>query len=165
MAKTNLDQLVEFPAKIIKNISEDKQCVGMIVNKSFNDVTEEDSDKVIDDNLFDYQYVDFTTPEGNIYVWVEMEVNSVKNNQIQNGKVYVIVACHKNYMKLKTSLFKGIVGNRRDNLIAYIDKLLNDTSFYGVGKLKLEAVRSLAPINGFTARELIYSYSDFNTVK
>ena len=67
-------------------------------------------------------------------------------------------------MKLPRQTFKGISGNRRDNLVRYIDKVLNNSDFLGIGTLKLNAVRTLSPINGFTAREITYEVPDFNVV-
>ena len=69
MAKTYLDQLVEYPAKVISRISEDKYCVGFLVNKEFDQLTDEDFDRVLDENVFDYQYVDNTTQESAAYIW------------------------------------------------------------------------------------------------
>lgn len=164
MAKTYLDQIVEYPAKVIGKIAGDKTCVGLLVNKQFDKVTEEDFDTVLDEQVFDYQYVDETTSKSTAYIWVEMEVDSVFNHQFKNTHLYVDVCCHKNYMKLAPAIFKGMMGNRRDNLVRYIDKLLNNTDFLGLGPLKLESVKTLSPINGFVARQLIYSVPDFNIV-
>lgn len=164
MAETYLDQLVDYPAKIIKRIAEDKYCVGLLVNKAFANVSEDDSDKVLDDQIFDYQYVDETTQETTAYVWVEMEVYSVPNSQVKNSKFYITVACHKNYMKLSGAVFKGVVGNRRDNLVRFIDRLLNGSNFLGIGKLKLQSIRTVTPTNGFVLREITYVAPDFNIV-
>lgn len=165
MAKTFLDQLVDYPAEIIKRISEDKYCVGLLVNKAFSAVDEDDSDKVLDELIYDYQYVDETTQKSSAYIWVEMEVNAVDNKQIKGVRIYVTVSCHKNYMKLSNSIFRGVIGNRRDNLVRYIDKLLNNSNFMGIGALKLQSIKTLSPINGFATRELTYSTPDFNIVE
>lgn len=54
MAKTYLDQIVDYPAKVILRLAEDKFCTGLIVNKSFNDVGEDDIDKALEDFIKDY---------------------------------------------------------------------------------------------------------------
>lgn len=164
MAKTYLDQIVEYPAKVIRKIAEDKRCVGLLVNKAFDNVTEEDFDEALDKYLFDYQYVDDTTQTSSAYVWVEMEVNRVDNMQIKDGRVYITVACHKSYMDIDISKFKGIAGNRRDNLVRYIDSLLNGQSIMGIGAMKLQSVKTISPINGFAIREITYAIPDFNIV-
>ena len=86
-------------------------------------------------------------------------------SKIKNTKVYVTVACHKGYMPLDKKKFKGVIGNRRDNLVRYIDKVLNNSMFLGIGTLKLKSVATLQPINGFTVREITYEVPDFNIVE
>ena len=165
MAKTYLDQIVDYPAKVILRLAEDKFCTGLIVNKSFNDVGEDDIDKALEDFIKDYQYVDDTTQEPAAYIWVEMEVNRVDNKTIKGIRLYVSVACHKNYMTLNRQMFKGVIGNRRDNLVRYVDRILNGSEFLGIGKLKLRSVKTVTPINGFTIREIEYEIPDFNIVE
>lgn len=156
--------MVEYPAQIISRLASDQYCTGLILNKKFDEVTEDDNDSVLDEHIFDYPYVDETTTASTAYVWVEMEVDSVPNRQIKRVKLYVTVACHKNYMKLNHQTYKGVIGNRRDNLVRYIDKLLNGTNFMGIGELALQSVKTVAPINSFVMRELTYSIPDFNQV-
>ena len=165
MAKTYLDQLVDYPAKVISRISEDKYCVGLIVNKNFDQLTDEDFDKVLDENVFDYQYVDNTTQESAAYIWAEVDVDRVSSKQFKNLKLYVTVACHKSFMKLDGQKFKGMIGNRRDNIVRYVDRLLNNHMFVGLGLLKLESVKPLTSVNGFTAKELTYDIPDFHIVQ
>lgn len=164
MAKTYIDQIVEYPAKIIQRISSDDQCVALLTDKSPTDVGDEDRDAVINENLFDYQYVDKTTQTTGAYIWVEMEVDRVMNRTVKGTKIYVTIACHKNYMRLNRKRFRGIGGNRRDNLVRFVDRVLNDQSFLGIGALSLSSVRTLTPINGFAMREIVYSVPDFNIV-
>ena len=78
-------------------------------------------------------------------------------------KLYVTVACHKAYMKMSSGIISGITGNRRDNLVRFIDKILNGNDLFGIGNLKLDTVKTLSSSNShFTIRELQYSVSDFN---
>lgn len=165
MAKTYLDQLVEYPAQIIQKICNDKQCVALLVNKPISQVGESDFDQVLDNCIFDYQYVDNTVQTSSAYIWVEIEIDSVENKQIKGLHLYVTVSCHKSFMRLNGNVYPGIMGNRRDNLVRFIDRLLNDKLFMGIGTLKLKTVRTLASVNGFTAREIIYTVPDFNIVE
>lgn len=164
MAKTYLDQIVDYPSLVIQKISSDKHCVGLLLNKAFDSVDENDCDEVLERHIFDYQYVDETTQTSTAYIWVEMEVNDVSNTQIKNNRLYVTVSCHKEYMELDHKIFKGLSGNRRDNLTRYIDKLLNNAGGFGIGNLSLLSVRTLSPVNGFVGRELTYEMPDFNIV-
>lgn len=163
MSKTHIDELVTYPAKVIQLISSDPVCVGLIIDKSPKLVTDIDFDTALDNNLFNYQYVDKTTDVAAAYIWVEAEIPSVTNTTIKNMTIYVTVACHKSYMKLDTSVFRGYLGNRRDNLVRYIDKLLQQSDIFGIGALKLVSVYSQETSNGsFTGRLLTYTVPDFN---
>lgn len=164
MAKTYLDQIVDYPSLVIQKISSDKYCVGLLLNKAFDSVDENDCDEALERHIFDYQYVDETTQTSTAYIWVEMEVNDVSNTQIKNNRLYVTVSCHKEYMELDHKIFKGLSGSRRDNLTRYIDKLLNRAGGFGIGNLSLLSVRTLSPVNGFVGRELTYEMPDFNIV-
>lgn len=165
MAKTYLDQVVDYPSKVILRLAEDKYCAGLILNKAFDSVTEVDIDEVLEKHIKDYQYVDETTQETAAYILVELDVARVDNRTIKDISLYVTVCCHKNYMALEPKVFKGVIGNRRDNLIRYADRVLNNSQFMGLGRLKLESLRTLQTVNGFTIRELRYSIPDFNIVE
>lgn len=104
MAKTYLDQLVEYPAKVIQKISEDKQIISFIVNKELTRVTEDDFDAVLDGSIFSYQYIDDTVTTVGAFVWVEIDIPSVSNMHIKDAEIYVTVACHQKYMRLDLSL-------------------------------------------------------------
>lgn len=165
MAKTFLDQIVEYPAKVMLRIAEDKYCTGLLINKAFDKVGEDEIDTAAEEFIKDYQYVDDTVQQVAAYIWVEMEVNRVDNKTMKGIRLYVSVACHKNYMTLNRQMFKGIRGNRRDNLVRFVDKVLNNSEFLGLGALKLHSVRTVTPINSFTIREITYEIPDFNIVE
>lgn len=165
MAKTFLDQIVEYPAKVMLRIAEDKYCTGLLINKAFDKVGEDEIDTAAEEFIKDYQYVDDTVQTTAAYIWVEMEVNRVDNKTMKNIRLYVSVACHKNYMALNRQTFKGIRGNRRDNIVRFVDRVLNNSEFLGLGALKLRSVKTVTPINDFTIREIEYEIPDFNIVE
>lgn len=164
MAKTYLDQLVEYPAIIMQKISSDKYCAAFLLNKGFLEVTEDDFEKTLEENIFDYQYVDETADKTSAYVWVEIEVSRVENSRIKDIKLYVTVACHKRYMALNHKTYQGVIGNRRDNIVRYIDKLINGKSLIGIGAFQLKNVKTTSPAPNFTGRLLCYEIADFNLV-
>lgn len=166
MAKTYLDQIVDYPSKIIAKLAQDKYCVGFILNKAFANITEEDVQNVLENYIKDYQFLDETNQESAAYIWVEIDVNKIDNRTIKDIMIHVTIACHNKYMALTSNSFDGIVGNRRDNIVRFVDKILNNSSLFGIGKLKFKSVQTVSPINGdgFTARELIYEVPDFNIV-
>ncbi len=159
--KTYLDQIIDYPSKVIAKIASDKYCVGLLVNKAFDSVDEDDEDDCLDNYIYSYQYVDGTVSETAAYIWVELEVDSIENNKFKNCRLYVTVSCHKGYMALDTKVFKGVSGNRQDNLVRYLDRLLSGSEELGLGKLLLKSVKTLTTYNNFTGRQLVYEIPDF----
>ena len=96
---------------------------------------------------------------------VEAETAKSPTPTMQNMKLYVTVICHKQFMKVDATKFKGMIGNRRDNLVRYVDKLLNGSDIFGIGALTLENAHTVAAPTGFTARELTYTVPDFRNKK
>jgi len=161
MAQTYLDQIVRYPAEVIRLIGEDKYCVGLLTNKPFDSVTDDDKESAYD-KMFTYQYVNSTTTEVCAYVFCEIEIPRVENRTIKDVALYVTIACHKDYMQLDRKVFKGVIGNRRDNLVRFIDRLLNFSDIFGIGALSLRAVRTGTLSDKFTIRELEYRVPEFN---
>ena len=64
-------------------------------------------------------------------------------------------------MNIDPSKFKGMIGNRRENLTRYVDKLLSGSDIFGIGELTLTSCRAAPAPTGFSARELTYKISDF----
>lgn len=163
MDKTYLDELVDYPAKVIQRIGNSKEVIGLLVNKKTDSIEEDDVDEAFENYIYDYAYVDNTVTESKAFVWVEAEIPSVSNRQVKDMRLYVTVACHKRYMDITTGILNGIAGNRRDNIIRYIDKELNGSDIFGIGKLSLKSAKTISSSNQeFSIRELCYEVPDFN---
>lgn len=164
--KTNLDELVNYPYEFIKKIAHDQRIVGLIMNDPNVDPynVPEYGDDIIYHHVFDYDYVNGLVEKQSAYVCVEVDVLSTDGVAIKDMALYIIVVCHKDYMKLDSSegMFKGIKGNRRDNIVRHIGRLLHGSRDFGIGKLKLDAIRTIACTDGFTAKQMVYTATDFN---
>jgi hypothetical protein len=158
---TFLDELVEYPVKALQKIGTNKTVVSLLTNNPSVDMDGDEADTVFDKYLFDYDYVDGTTEEAAAYICVEAELPGIPTRSIKNMKLYVKVVCHKKYMKIDTSKFNGLIGNRRDNITRYVDNLLNGSDVFGIGELSLVDCRTAPAPAGFAARELSYVVSDF----
>lgn len=162
MARTYIDELSEYPAKALQKIGTDKNIVELLLNQPDVDMMSDEADRVFDENLFDYAYVDDKTQDVKAYICVEAEIPRVNSRMIKGMALYITVVCHKQYMKLDPSLFPGYIGNRRDNLVRYIDLLLNNSDIFGIGRLELKAVSTISAPERYTAREIVYLVPDFN---
>jgi len=162
MAKTYLDEIVSYPQKAINLIGSSKECCGLLLNKRFDAITDNDHDDVFDRHLFTYQYVDNTTQTATAYVWAEVDIPNIQNQRIKDLRLYITVAAHKQFMNLDRRIHPGMAGNRRDNLVRHIDKLLNFQDIFGIGKLAIRSVKTVNAPNGFVIKEIEYEIPDFN---
>ena len=149
--------------KALRAIGTDKMVVSLLTNNPHIDMDSDEADEVFEKYLFDYGYVDSTTDESEAYVCAEAEMVGNGSPTIENMRLYITIICHKQYMKLDPGKFKGMIGNRRENLTRYVDKLLNGSTMFGIGKLTLESSRVAPAPAGFCARELTYYIPDFRT--
>lgn len=162
---TFLDDLVEFPVKALHRIGIDRTIVSLLTDNENIDMDSEEADSIFDKYLFDYEYVDNTTTEAAAYICVETETTKSSTNTMNDMYLYVTIICHKQFMKIDSSRFKGLIGNRRDNLVRYVDEVLNSSDNYGVGALTLQSVRTATAPAGFSARELTYTIPAFRDKK
>ena len=161
MDNTILDALVEYPVKALHKIGTNRTIVGLLTNDPSIAVGSDDADSVFDKYLFDYGYVDGTTEEAAAFVCVEAE--ATRSSETTMGmKLYVTVFCHKNFSKVDTKLFKGMIGNRRDNIVRYVNDVLAGSDGFGIGKLTFASVRTIPAPAGFSARELTYIVPEFS---
>lgn len=163
MDKSMIDQLVEYPAKAIHKIGTDKTVAALLTNDPDIDMSSDEADDIFDKYLYDYGYVDDSATESRAYICVEAEATKSATSAVQNVKLYVTVVCHKRFMSIDSEKFPGMIGNRRDNIVRYADRLLNGSDIFGIGKLQLESVKTVSAPVGYTARELTYRVADFKS--
>ena len=156
-----LNALVEYPVKALQKIGTDKTVVSLLTNDPSIDMDGDKADTVFERNLFDYNYVDSTTTEATAYICVEADLANIPTATIKDMRLYIRVICHKEFMDIDPAKFKGMIGNRRENLTRYVDKLLSGSDMFGIGKLQLLSCRAAPAPTGFAARELTYKISDF----
>lgn len=157
---THVDALINFSAKIIQKIAASQEVVGLMLNDPDILMTSEAALNIYDD-LYDYDYVDDTIDGDKALIMVDVDMLRQSSPTMSDYEIYVQVVCTKQYMKLTPSLFKGVRGNRRDNIVRYIDLLLNGSKEFGIGKLELKRVNTAVVPEKLTSKLLTYKVVDF----
>ena len=158
---THLDEIIKYKDTIINTIGLSKEVVALLTDNPLIDMDSKAAYDVFDNNLFDYDYVNGVQTADTPLVMVDVEIPSVPTDTIKDLYVFVQVAVPKLQMKLDGTKFKGVKGNRKDNLLRQIDLLLNNKDGLGVGCLNLAGVGVAAVPNTYTSTLLTYSISDF----
>lgn len=158
--KTYIDELIDFKENVILALADSQEVLGLLADDPDIDTDGDEADKLLDRNIFDYDYVAETVKRSDAYIMVETEMDQPTSGTMNHWFVYVQVVCYKDYVKLDKKKFKGVKGNRRDNLVREIDMLLNGSRDYGVGKLTLLHVGPASVPEEFSSTMLTYEITD-----
>lgn len=156
-----LDDMTLYKEAIIRKIAASQKVIGLLVNDPMIDMDSDEANDIIDRNIFDYDYIDRTVQRSDAYIMVDSELDYPTSGTMNQWRVYVQIVCAKTFNSMDHKIFKGVSGNRRDNLAQEIDALLNGERFIGIGDLEL---LSAAPANvpdTFTSMLLTYRVHDF----
>ena len=157
---THIDQLVDYNQLVVNKILSSQEVMALISNKP-NLNLDGDEAAEWEEHVFDHAWVDETVQESGAFITVDVDIPAMNSGTIQEMRVYVQVLVSKTYMKLSPSLFKGIKGNRRDNLVRQIDLLLSGSREFGIGRLDLANIRTVTTANKFAGKLLTYEVHDF----
>ena len=137
-------------------LGSDNVCELMLGKDYDKEISDE---KLLYQSIFPYLYVEETQTETKSYVCFEVDVPRTANFSYKDMKIIVWCYSHKGIMNYN---HKGYLGTRSDILSDMVDRLLNSSRDYGIGRLKLESATYFMPSSKFYGRQLIYSCSEFN---
>lgn len=157
---THQDQLVDYNQRICNKILSSQAVMALIANDPDLDL-DSPSSAEWEEHVIDHAWVDDTVQEAGAFVTVDVDVTDMSSGTIKDMRVYVEVLVSKNYMHLTPTLFKGVKGNRRDNIVRQIDLLLNGSYEFGIGRLDASNIRTVTTANKFSGKLITYVVSDF----
>ena len=156
-----LDDMTLYKEAIIRKIAASKNVIGLLVNDPMIDMDSDEANDIIDRNIFDYDYIDRTVQRSDAYIMVDSELDYPTSGTMNQWRVYVQIVCAKTFNSMDHKIFKGVSGNRRDNLAQEIDALLNGERFIGIGDLELLSAAPATVPDTFTSMLLTYRVHDF----
>lgn len=156
-----LDDMTLYKEAIIRKIASSQKVIGLLVNDPMIDMDSDEANDIIDRNIFDYDYIDRTVQRSDAYIMVDSELDYPTSGTMNQWRVYVQIVCAKAFNSMDHKIFKGVAGNRRDNLAQEIDALLNGERFIGIGDLELLSAAPASVPDTFTSMLLTYRVHDF----
>lgn len=106
--------------------------------------------------IFPYNYVPLTTEKATTFICFSVVAPNVKSGVISTLKLIVWVFTHQNLMKTKN-------GMRTDLLVSEIDKMLNGSIEYGLGRVELQSCNLMqVPSEGYTGLCSVYTVDEYN---
>ena len=106
--------------------------------------------------IFPYNYVPLTIETAQTFICFTVTAPNVKDDLITELRLTIYVFTHQDLMRTDN-------GMRTDLLISEIDKLLNGSTQYGLGKVSLKSCDVMqVPCQGYSGLYSVYSVKDFN---
>ena len=152
-----LKDIGTYKNRLVLAILKSNDICELMLGKGYN--TETVDEDLIYKYVFPYLYVQETQTETKSYICMEVDVPRTSNFSYKDMKIIVWCYSHKDTMKYSK---KGYLGTKTDILSDMVDRLLNSSRNYGIGRLKLESATYFMPSSKFYGRQLIYSCSEFN---
>lgn len=123
-----------------------------------DNITSDSVDNLVYSQVFPYLFVDNTQTQKLTYLCIEIDVPKVPTRTIKDLKLTIWAYCHKDCMKYSQ---KGFLGTRVDILSDMIERTLQDSNLFGIGKLHLDYVTRMFPQSSYYGREMVFSIPDF----
>jgi len=158
--KTPLQDYIDYKANVIAKLVSSKEVVGLLLDDPNVDMESEETYTALDACIFDFDYIDKMVERSDAFIMVDADMISPASASFNTWELYVQIVCHKDYVPLKSRIFKGVKGNRRDNLICEVDKLLNGSHLFGIGQLNLISLTSSLVPDAFTSKMLTYQIKE-----
>ena len=105
--------------------------------------------------VFPYWYVPDTSEDAQTFICFDVDVGSARSEILNKMIIKVYVMCHQDIMRLSNG-----GGMRIDVLASEIDKIMNGSTKFGLGKCELQSVTGFAPATKYYGREMRYVVND-----
>jgi hypothetical protein len=161
MAFKTINEVIEFKEKIVRKIESSQEIMGLIADDPDFDINSAAAENVLEKNVFDYDYMDGTTQTATAMIMTEVEIPTVPTNTIRDVVIYIQIVVSKSFMDLGPE-FKGVKGNRRDNLVSAVDKVMQEDRGFGIGPLEFKRLNIASVPDTYTSVMLTYETPNFN---
>lgn len=162
-SKTHLDEIIDYPRKVIRVLYDNQNFVSLLLNKPNADLSDPNIEDAYYEHIFGYNYVDGTVTSAESFCWVDTDI-FFKNVTTKTIKIDILVGVHKEIMKLPVA-FKTF-GNRRDNLIREIDFTLRGNDTFGIGGLEpVDRIKPVVFAKEFSGKSISFIVPTFAEAK
>ncbi|MDR2357868.1 MAG: hypothetical protein LBD92_07300 [Oscillospiraceae bacterium] len=147
-----LSELAGKKELMLKAFLSDKRLVSLIADDPDCEVP---ADSLRYKQVFPYAHIDFTVEHATTFVCFDVDVPEVRTIAVKNCYITVWAFTHRDKLMTRDGMRIDLLANR-------IDELMNGSTQYGFGRVKLERVVRFAPNRDFYGRELTYFVQDWN---
>ena len=149
-----------YKNRLLTTIMKSEDICELILGEGYDDTDVDE--KLLYNHIFPYLYVDDVQTDAKTYFCVEVSVPKTHDFTFKDMTIDIWCYCHKDIMKYSK---KGFLGTRSDIGSDMIDRLLNGSNKYGLGRLKLESCLPLSISRTHYGRHMTYKCIEFNIEK
>lgn len=150
----NFEEFTTYKNTLMKAICTSNNIVELLkLDTDKNDIT---GKEMRYSRIFPYNYVPLTTEHATTYICFTVTAPNIKDGVISELRLTIYVFTHQDIMRTEN-------GMRTDLLISEIDKLLNGSTEYGLGRVAPKMCDVMqVPCRGYSGLFSVYSVKDFN---
>jgi len=159
---TPLDEIIDYKDLAIRKMIASQDIMSLIFDIPNIDMASDEVYDAKERNFFDYGINPDTIQTDTVSIFVQASMTGRLNENFKLMSMTISVVCNVKYIALNKKKFKGIKGNRIDNIARQIVVALTDKDQeFGIGSLTLTQCRPVSVPQGYTAVELAYQADDF----
>ena len=150
-----LQEFYDYKNRLMQDLLTDEDITSLIDP----DGNAKDSYDLAYSQVFPYEYIPDTVDHGKTFICFDVDIQEASANRTFLSPIlYIWVFTHKSRMRLPEG------GVRIDNLCVKICERINGSLDYGLGELKLYAVKRFAPMTDFNGKLITFHAKDFNKI-
>lgn len=159
---TPLDEIIDYKDTAIRKMLSSQDIMSLMFDIPEIDMESDEVYYARERNFFDYGIKPDTIQTETVSIFVQSSMVDRINANFKGMAVTISIVCNVSYVELDKKKFKGIKGNRVDNIARQIVVALDDNDQeFGIGELTLTQCRPVTVPKGYTAVELTYEVDDF----
>lgn len=159
---TPMDKIIDYKDLAIKKIIAFQPVMGLLFDDPNIDMESDEVSCAREHSIKDYGVNLDTIQTDKMIIFVQASMLDNNNTNFKDMAITISIVCNCNYIKLDYTKFKGIKGNRLDNIARQIALALDDEAQeFGIGSLTLVQCHPVAVPTGFSALELVFEVPEF----
>ena len=159
---TPLDEIIDYKDVAIKKMLASQDIMSLLFDTPNIDMESDAVYNARKQHFFDYGINPNTIESDTVSIFVQSSMVNRINANFKGMAMTISIVCNAGYIELDKKKFKGIKGNRIDNIARQIVVALDDDDQeFGIGELTLTQCRPVNVPKGYTAVELAYEVDDF----
>lgn len=159
---TPLDEIIDYKDIAIKKMLASQDIMSFMFDIPNIDMEGDEVYNARKQHFFDYGINPNTIESDTVSIFVQSSMVNRINANFKGMAMTISIVCNAGYIELDKKKFKGIKGNRIDNIARQIVVALDDDDQeFGIGELTLTQCRPVNVPKGYTAVELAYEVDDF----